>query len=145
MTISLSHDHLKQAIANHAYYIRFQKTEITYFLRKLKHKIIGLFSGNQAGKTSSVANHYVERLLGIHPIDEKNKLMRKVRCMSSSLPTSKNPEEGDNTQYLELKKLIPPELIEKDISIRYFKMPRIQRRQEPRQFVLKRVNIYHSE
>ncbi len=38
--------------------------------------------------------------------------------MSSSLPGSDNPEEQDNTQYLELKKLIPPELIEKDITAR---------------------------
>lgn len=84
----------------------------------MPHKVVGLFSGNQAGKTSSVAEHYVKRLLGIHPVPEKNVLMRKVRCMSSGLPDSRDEQEQDNTQYLELKKLIPPTLIEKDISSR---------------------------
>ncbi len=45
-------------------------------------------------------------------------MAKKIRCMSSSLPGSDNPDEQDNTQYLELKKLIPPELIEKDITAR---------------------------
>ena len=83
---------------------------------------MGLFSGNQAGKTSSVAEHYVKRLLGKHPIQKKNDLMRKVRCMSPSLPTTTDPEEQDNTQYLELKKLIPPSLILKDITSRSFNL-----------------------
>lgn len=66
--------------------------------------------------TSSVAHSYVQRLLGIHPIGEKNRLMRKVRCMSSTLPESSGQDEGDNAQYIELKKLIPYELIEKDVN-----------------------------
>lgn len=38
--------------------------------------------------------------------------------MSSTLPESSNEEEQDNTQYLELKKMIPYELIERDITAR---------------------------
>ncbi|MHC4951057.1 MAG: hypothetical protein ACYTEU_08755, partial [Planctomycetota bacterium] len=86
----------------------------------------GIFSGNQGGKTSTVAQHYVMRLLGHYPthdyngnkLPDKNKLMKKVRCMSSSLPEDSSAEEQDNTQYLELKKRIPYELIEKDITAR---------------------------
>ena len=40
----------------------------------LNHKLIGLFTGNQAGKTSSLAHNFVLRILGIHPVPEKNVL-----------------------------------------------------------------------
>ena len=68
--------------------------------------------------TSNVAKQYTKRLLGSHPIADKNRLMKKVRCMSSTLPESSTPDEQDNTQYIELKKLLPYELIEKDITAR---------------------------
>ena len=35
-------------------------------------KIIGLFTGNQMGKTAIIARSYVCRFLGIHPVAEKN-------------------------------------------------------------------------
>lgn len=93
-------------------------TEQMAVLMKLPHLTIGIFSGNQAGKTSSVAEHYFLRTQGMHPIENKNRLAKKIRCMSSSLPESADAEEGDNTQYLELKKRIPRELIVKDITAR---------------------------
>lgn len=99
-------------------YINFKKTDILQVLDKLPHLTIGIYSGNQAGKTASVAKHYVDRLLGKCSIEKKNKLMRKVRCMSPSLPESTDMEEQDNTQYLELKRLIPPEMIVDDIKNR---------------------------
>ena len=68
--------------------------------------------------TSSVAYQYALRTFGLHPIAEKNKLARKVRCMSSSLPTGSSAEDEDNAQYIELKRIIPPEQIEKDITSR---------------------------
>jgi len=96
---------------------RFIITPIIKFLHG-PWKTVGLFSGNQAGKTSSVAYQYFQRIFGIHPCWEKNLLAKKIRCMSSSLPESSSPEEQDNTQYLELKKLIPPQYIEKDVTSR---------------------------
>jgi hypothetical protein len=87
-------------------------------LCKLPHATIVIVSGNQAGKTSSVAKQYVRRVLGIHPVAKKNLLAKKIRCMSSSLPESSNELEQDNTQYLELKKRIPAELIIKDVTAR---------------------------
>ena len=68
--------------------------------------------------TSTVARHYVDRLLGICKIEYKNRLMTKVRCMSSSLPDTDVAAHTDNAQYIELKRLIPSELIVKDITAR---------------------------
>ena len=116
--ITLSHEHIAQALNSWHGKLSFKKTEMTEVLRRLRHKTIGLFFGNQAGKTSSVANHYIERAMGICPIKDKNRLARKIRCMSSTLPESSNADEQDNTQYLELKKMIPYELIERDITAR---------------------------
>jgi len=118
MGLELSHDHIRIAAEKWPYYISFKDTEVGDALLSLKHKTIGIFSGNQAGKTSNMAKHYVDRLLGIHPVAEKNRLAKKIRCMSSSLPENDSPEEQDNTQYLELKKLIPPGLVVKDITAR---------------------------
>lgn len=99
-------------------FLSFQQTDIFEVLCKLPHSIIAILSGNQAGKTSSVAKQYVLRVLGIHPVAKKNLLAKKIRCMSSSLPESDNEAEEDNTQYIELKKRIPPELIIKDVTAR---------------------------
>ncbi|MCP4262812.1 MAG: hypothetical protein GY774_35685 [Planctomycetes bacterium] len=107
-------------------FFQFKTTPLLGKLISLPHKTIGIFSGNQGGKTSTVAQHYVLRLLGKAPVEDldgnplpnRNNLMKKVRCMSSSLPEDSSAEEQDNTQYLELKKRIPPELIIKDITAR---------------------------
>ena len=116
--LELSYEHIAQALSSWANYLGFKATEITAFLEAMPFKIIGLFSGNQSGKTAGVAYHYVQRAMGIHPVAEKNRLAKKIRCMSSSLPTSDSPEEQDNTQFLELRKLIPPGIIEGKISTR---------------------------
>lgn len=68
--------------------------------------------------TSCVAYALVTAILGIHPVPHWNELSNSIRCLSSSLPESSDPQEQDNTQYLELKKLIPYEMILKDISTR---------------------------
>lgn len=98
--------------------LAFAKTEVVEQLRRISAKCVALFAGNRSGKTASVAYHYFERWMGINPIEEKNVLMRKVRCMSSSLPEGNDPAMQDNAQYIELKKLIPYEMIEKDITSR---------------------------
>lgn len=80
--------------------------------------VLGVFSGNQAGKTWGFAYMYFLRILGIHPIERLNHLARKIRCVSPSLPFAGGSEEQDNTQYLEFKKMLPPELIVKDVTAR---------------------------
>lgn len=109
---------LIQALNSYQSFLSFKKTEQLQALLKLGHKIIGLFSGNQGGKTSSVAYQYFLRVIGLHPIKDKNRLAKKIRCISSSLPESTSADEQDNAQYTELKKFIPPELILKDITAR---------------------------
>ena len=96
----------------------FIKTPHLNRILTLQHGIIFLDSGNQGGKTSNIAFEYVLRILGLHPIPDKNRLSKSIRCLSSSLPESKDAEEQDNTQYLELKKLLPYEAIVKDITAR---------------------------
>jgi len=114
----MSHDHIAEALSKWENAITYKPTEMDAVMDRLWHKTIGLFFGNQGGKTSVTARHYTKRLLGVHPIADKNRLMKKVRCMSSSLPESTAEDEQDNTQYLELKKLLPGELIEKDMTAR---------------------------
>ena len=109
---------LAQTVNLYASFIAFKKTEQLRALLALRHSVIGIFSGNQAGKTSSVAYQYFLRVIGQHPIKQKNLLAKKIRCMSSTLPSTDAAEEQDNTQYLELKKLIPNELIIRDITAR---------------------------
>ena len=109
---------LAQSLNQWTDYISFKDTEQLEVLSRLPHKTIALFSGNRGGKTGTVAKYYVDRLLGKCKIESKNRLMRKVRCMSSSMPDSSEAEQTDNAQYVELKRLIPYELIKKDITAR---------------------------
>lgn len=109
---------LADALQSYDNFIKFKMTDQLAVLLKLKHKTVGIFSGNRGGKTASVAKTMAMRVFGIHPIADKNRLARKIRCMSSSLPESVDPDEGDNAQYIELKKLIPREMIIKDITAR---------------------------
>lgn len=99
-------------------YEMFQPTELSVWLDRMPHKTLCISSGNRAGKTGSVAKHYVDRVMGVCNVPEKNRLARKVRCMSSSLPEQTGEDEDDNAQYLELKKRIPPSLIISDITAR---------------------------
>ncbi len=100
--------------------IRFKPTEVTDVLLQLPDlsKVTVIFAGNRAGKTSSVAYQYVMRAFGLHPSVDRTQRTSKVRCMSSSLPESDAENEDDNAQYIELKRLIPPDMIVKDITNR---------------------------
>ncbi len=61
--------------SNLEYFSNFLKYQHTWAFNKfihLRHKTIALFTGNQAMKTSGCAYQYVLRILGKHPIPEKN-------------------------------------------------------------------------
>jgi hypothetical protein len=109
-------DNLRKYTENARQYL----TTVPHFRRLigLPYNIVFLLCGNQGGKTASVALEYVLRVMGVHPIAEKNKLSKNIRCLSSSLPESVDPNEQDNTQYLELKRFLPYESILKDITAR---------------------------
>jgi len=96
----------------------FQKPPHLKKLLKLPHRTIFLTAGNRAGKTASIAFDTIISILGLHPNPVRNQLSRKVRCLSSSLPEVSDPDAQDNAQYIELKKLLPYEMIMKDITAR---------------------------
>ncbi len=61
--------------SNLEYFSNFLKYQSTWAFNKfiqLRHKTIALITGNQAMKTSGCAYQYVLRILGLHPIPEKN-------------------------------------------------------------------------
>lgn len=99
-------------------YAAFKNTELSLFLNLMPHRTILVSKGNRAGGTGSVAKHYLDRVLGICGVPDKNRLAKKVRCMSSSLPEQVGQDEDDNSQYLELKKRIPASMIMSDITAR---------------------------
>lgn len=56
----------------YANFLSFKETWQFRMLMNSKSWTVLMLSGNQAGKTSSVARHYVMRFMGLHPIAEKN-------------------------------------------------------------------------
>ena len=117
-------DKVQERVAKFGYYLKASegmrqgKAEHLHRFITLPHKIVFMTAGNQGGKTFTAAYSVFRRIMGIHPIEDKNRLSKQIRCLSSSLPESSDAEEQDNTQYLELKKLIPYEAIYKDITAR---------------------------
>jgi len=97
---------LAQSLNAYTYYLKTIDTDITTLLRRIPDHInvTGLFFGNQRGKTFEIAKHYFERVLGLHKSDRRNRLAKKIRCISSSLPENSNADEQDNTQYLVVKR-----------------------------------------
>ena len=54
--------------------LSFKRTEVIDQLDRMSAPVIAFFAGNRGGKTSSIANHYVKRVLGIHPDEKKESL-----------------------------------------------------------------------
>ena len=86
-------------------------------------KIVWLFTGNQWGKNANIVKHYMARIRGTHPIEAKNMRPhtkhRVIRLCSEKLPTEAgDAEETKNTIYPVFKKMLPPQMIKKDISQR---------------------------
>lgn len=75
-----------------------------------------IFKGNQGGGTGTVMFDLANRLLGTHPIVKRNRLEKPVRCVSKVVPQDHDDEE--NQQFVELKRLLPPEMITKKLTAR---------------------------
>ena len=73
-----------------------------------------IVTGNQAGKTATAMMDLSMRMLGIHPVPERNYLPHTVRCVSKSLPKSNEDEE--NAQYVEFKRFFPNSMIKRDVN-----------------------------
>lgn len=102
--------------------LSFIRTETYTAFLKRREKIIGIFTGNRYGKTAQVAHSFVLRILGKHPVPEKNmrpdKKIRIYRFASQVLPNDPEGGEVKNTQYPFFKKFLPPHLIKRDITFR---------------------------
>lgn len=75
-----------------------------------------IIKGNQAGATHTAMHDCCMRLLGMHPNLDRNRLVKPIRCVSKTLPKGAGDEE--NQQYVEFRRLFPPELIVKDVTAR---------------------------
>lgn len=75
-----------------------------------------IFKGNQGGGTTVAAYDAALRLLGLHPVEYRNKLDKPIRFVSKVKPKDSGDEE--NQQYVEFKRLFPAELIKSDVTVR---------------------------
>jgi hypothetical protein len=78
--------------------------------------IRAIFKGNQGGGTITSMRDIVLRLLGIHPVEKRNRLSDPIRCVSKCKP--KNDEDEENQQYVEFMRLMPNEFVKKDLTSR---------------------------
>lgn len=119
--MNLQGEDLQQA-GDWANYLLFKPNFITSALRNCEKKTIGVFTGNQAGKTEDVVMDYIDRILGRHPIEWKNirpnNPHRIIRFASQRLPLETEGEEVKNTVYPRFKSRFPSYLIKKDITVR---------------------------
>jgi len=76
--------------------------------------------GNQGGGTRVCMHEVALRALGIHPVEKRNDIRAPIRCISKCLP--KNDEDEENQQYVEFKKIFPPEMVVRDINFRSHQM-----------------------
>lgn len=120
--IKVSDKEKKDLFNNYHNLIEYKRTWSYEEFLKRREKIICLFTGNRRGKTSQVAHSYVLRILGKHPVPEKNmtpdKVVRIYRFASLLLPNDPEGGEVKNTQYPFFKKFLPPHLLKRDITFR---------------------------
>lgn len=96
----------------------------SFHLDKLTHSsstITTIIGGNRSGKTATVIMDFMLRLFRIHPVPHKNFYdnmpCKTIRFVSKILPSKiEGHDTVRNTQYPELIKRLPEELIVKDIT-----------------------------
>ncbi len=100
--------------------LTFKKTPHERALMSMKDHISvrANFSGNQGGKSATFAKEYVMRILGIHPQPGRNRLAKKIRFLGPNMPEPGDADNQDSQQYLEFVRMMPPEMILKDITAR---------------------------
>ena len=85
----------------------------TYDL-EIQHTHNFIANGLIAHNTATAMMDLSMRMLGIHPVPERNYLPHTVRCVSKSLPKSNEDEE--NAQYVEFKRFFPNSMIKRDVN-----------------------------
>lgn len=90
-------------------------TALKYVMSKAH--IRAIIKGNQGGGTGTCMYDAALRLLGIHPVRERNILNKPIRMVSKVVPGDDNDEQ--NQQYVELRRILSPMgLITKKITAR---------------------------
>jgi len=85
-----------------------------FFMSEAQTRVI--IKGNQGGGTAVTTIDAIYRLLGLHPVEKRNRIDKPIRFVSKCLP--KNDEDEENQQYVEFKRRFPYELIKKDLTTR---------------------------
>lgn len=96
------------------YKFKWHDTAYAYLMSEANTR--GIIKGNQGGGTVTSMMDATLRLLGIHPVEKRNRLSAPIRCVSKCLP--KNDEDEENQQYVEFMRLFPHELVKKDLTSR---------------------------
>ncbi len=109
---------LAQEMSKFSGFLANQMTPQLRFFLHCPAQTIGFFGGNQSGKTHNPAFGYFLRLIGKHPVPEKNRLIRHVRCLAAMQPEGTDQEAEAAAQYVALKRLLPAEMVLKDITAR---------------------------
>jgi hypothetical protein len=75
-----------------------------------------IIKGNQGGGTATAMMDLALRILGIHPNKRRNRFNKPIRCVSKVVP--KDHDDEENQQFVEFRRLIPPELWVKKLTAR---------------------------
>lgn len=94
----------------------FQWHEIPLRFRGSKAQTRVVIKGNQGGGTAVTTSDAILRLLGLHPVPERNVINKPIRFVSKTVP--KGPEDEENQQYVEFMTRFPAEMIKTKITAR---------------------------
>ena len=75
-----------------------------------------IIKGNQGGGTATAMMDAVLRVLGVHPVKKRNILDKPIRMVSKVVP--KDHDDEENQQFVEFRRLIPPEMWTKKLTAR---------------------------
>ncbi|KKL06598.1 hypothetical protein LCGC14_2594420, partial [marine sediment metagenome] len=81
-----------------------------------KAHIRAIIKGNQGGGTAISMYDAALRVLGIHPVPEKNRIVEPIRFVTKCKPDG--AQDKQNQQYVEFCNFVPKELILSKISTR---------------------------
>ena len=75
-----------------------------------------IIKGNQGGGTATAMIDLALRVIGAHPNPKRNVFDKPIRCVSKVVP--KDHDDEENQQFVEFRRLIPPELWSKKLTAR---------------------------
>ena len=94
----------------------FKWHETAYQYLHSKASIRAVIKGNQGGGTAVTTTDAILRLLGLHPVEKRNRFETPIRFVSKCTPQNEADEE--NQQYVEFKRRFPAEFIKSDVNSR---------------------------